>query len=205
MDRPGEPDASGEVFAVRNRVTWWGVWQLLALLILCLASAGFVGGAVMRGTGVGSLAFLLLGVAGLALFGAGLVMSAGGMLARRPVLVFDADGVRRPARWPLPRASGRVLPWTDVTAITALRRSVAHGRGAEQDYVVFLPTAELAELARTAERPRLVALTMRDVPATAEAVPWCFAVEAGWDARLPQIVKQARRRRPVPVIDRRLK
>jgi hypothetical protein len=44
---------------------------------------------------------------------------------------------------------------------------------------------------------------MRDVPATAAAVPWCFAVEPGWDATLPEIVKQARRRRRVPVIDRR--
>ncbi|QXJ26829.1 hypothetical protein AGRA3207_005899 [Actinomadura graeca] len=184
-------------------MTWWAVRQLVAVLILFLASAGFVAGAVMRGTGVGSLAFLLLGLAGAALFGTGLLLSAGGMLARRPVLVLDADGVRRPARWPLPRAAGRVLPWAEVTAITALRRSAARGRGAEQDYVVFLPTAELAEMARTAERPRLVALTMRDVPATVEAAAWCFAVEPGWDARLPQIVRQARRRRPVPLIDRR--
>ncbi|TDD95682.1 hypothetical protein E1298_04595 [Actinomadura rubrisoli] len=191
------------MFGVRNRVTWWAVWQLLALLILFLASIGFVAGAVMRGMGVGSLAFLLLGVAGITLFGTGLLVSGGGMLARRPVLELSAAGVRRPARWPLPRGAGRTLPWTDVSAIAALRRGVPGGRKGELDYVVFLPTAELAEMARTAERPQLVALTMRDVPATAEAVRWCFVVERGWDATLPQIVKQARRRRPVPVIDRR--
>src|SRR5437868_4474004 len=168
----------------------------------------FIAGAVLRGTSVGSLAFLLFGMAGITLFGAGLLMSAGGMLARRPVLVFDADGVHRPARWPLPRTSERVLPWTEVAAITALRRGTTRGRRSEQgeqDYLVFLPTAALAEMARTADRPQLVVLTMRDVPATAEAVRWCFAVQPGWDARLPQIVKQARHHRPVPVIDRRTK
>ncbi|WP_165978608.1 hypothetical protein, partial [Actinomadura darangshiensis] len=138
-------------------------------------------------------------------FGAGLLMSAGGMLARRPVLEFDGGGVRRPARWPLPRRAGRTLPWDEVAAITALRRGVGGTRRGEQDYLVFLPTPELAELARTSERPRLVALTMRDVPSTAAAVPWCFEVEAGWDATLPEIVKQARRRRRVTVIDRRNK
>ncbi|MFD0683162.1 hypothetical protein [Actinomadura fibrosa] len=192
-----------EVFAVRARVTWWAVWQLVALLILVGASVAFVAGAVMHGVSAAGLAFLLLGAVGAAGFGTALLVSAGSMLARRPVLELGPAGVRRPARWPLPRARGRTLPWTDVAAIAALRRGVPSGRKGELDYVVFLPTEELAELARTSERPGLVALTMRDVPATAEAVPWCFAVERGWDATLPQIVKQARRRRPVPVIDRR--
>ncbi|WP_433467511.1 hypothetical protein [Spirillospora sp. CA-128828] len=194
-----------EVFAVRNRVTWRGIWQLAAFVILFLASVAFIAGGVLRGAGVGSVAIMILGVAGLVLFGAGLLVSAGGMLARRPVLELDGDGVRRPARWPLPRRAGRTLAWDDVTAITALRRGVGGTRRGEQDYLVFLPTPELAELARTSERPPLVALTMRDVPSTAAAVPWCFAVEAGWDATLPEIVKQARRRRRVPVIDRRTK
>ncbi|MEU8800177.1 hypothetical protein [Spirillospora sp. NPDC048819] len=201
----GEAGAAGvgEVFAVRVRVTRRGIWQLVATLILFLASAGFVAGGVMGGASVGGVMFTVLGFAGLALFGTGLFMSAGGMLARRPVLELDGDGVRRPARWPLPRRAGRTLPWADVAAITALRRGVGGTRRGEQDYVVFLPTAELAELARTSERPKLVTLTMRDVPSTAEAVRWCFAVEPGWDATLPQVVKEARRRRRVPVIDRR--
>lgn len=197
--------ATGERFAVRNRITWRGMWQLVAFVILFLASAGFITGGVIRGTGLGSVAIMIVGVAGLVLFGAGLLVSAGGMLARRPVLELDGDGVRRPARWPLPRRSGRSLPWDEVAAITALRRGVGGTRRGEQDYLVFLPEPELAELARTWERPRLVALTMRDVPATAAAVPWCFAVEPGWDATLAEIVKQARRRRRVPVIDRRTK
>ncbi|WP_242614166.1 hypothetical protein [Actinomadura roseirufa] len=195
------PDRSG-VFAVRDRVTRRAAGRLVALLILSLTSAGFVAGALMRGATPGSLVFLLLGVAGLALFGTGLVVSGGAVPARRPVLVLDAAGVRRPARWPLPRRSGRLLPWADVAAITALRRGVPGGRG-EEDCVVFLPTAGLAELARTAERPRLVALTLRDVPATAAAVPWCFAVGPGWDAGVAEIVREALLRRPVPVIDRR--
>lgn len=208
MGLGGPEDTSapvGGVFAVRVRVTWKGVWQLVAMSILFAASAGFVAGGVMGGASVGGVLFTVIGVAGLALFGAGLLMTVGGALARRPVLELGGDGVRRPARWPLPRRAARTLPWADVTAIAALRRGVAGTRGGERDYLVFLPSPELAELARTAERPRLVALTMRDVPATAQAVPWCFAVEPGWDATLPRVVKEARARRRVPVIDRRTK
>jgi hypothetical protein len=200
-----ESAETAELFAVRIRVTWRGAGQSLAFLILFAASVGFVTSGVVRGAGVGSAVFMVLGVAGLVLFGAGLLLSAGGMLARRPVLELDGDGVRRPARWPLPRRAGRTLPWDEVAAIAALRRGMAGTRRGEQDYLVFLPAPELADMARTSERPQLVALTMRDVPATAAAVPWCFAVDQGWDATLPQIVKEARRRRRVPVIDRRTK
>jgi hypothetical protein len=194
-----------EVFAVRNRVTWRGIWQAVAFLILFVASVGFITSGVVAGMGVGSVTFMLLGVAGLVLFGAGLLLSVGGMLARRPVLVLDGDAVRRPPRWPMPRSAGRALPWDEVAGIAALRRGMAGTRRGEQDYLVFLPDPELVELARTADRPRLVALTMRDVPSTAAAVPWCFAVEQGWDATLAEVVKEARRRRRVPVIDRRTK
>ncbi|MFB4310544.1 hypothetical protein [Actinomadura sp. GTD37] len=203
---PGESAAeTGEPFAVRIRVTWRGAWQLVALAILFAASVAFVAGGAIRGAGLGSVMSMVLGAAGLALFGTGLVISAGGLLARRPVLQLDGDAVRRPARWPLPRSAGRTLPWDEVTAIAALRRGVAGSRRGEQDYLVFLPSAELAELARTSARPGLVAFTIRDVPSTAAAVPWCFAVEPGWDATLPEVVKEARRRRRVPVIDRRTK
>ncbi len=202
-DTTGTGTAEPDAFAVRDRITWRAAGQIIALLILFAASAAFVSGGVMGGADVGGVAFTLLGVAGLALFGAGLLMAAGGVVARRPVLEFSADGVRRPPRWPVPLRRARTLPWDDVAAIAALRRGVPGGRRGELDYVVFLPTAELAEMARTAERPALVTLTMRDVPATAAAVPWCFAVGPGWDATLPQIVKRARRHRAVPVIDRR--
>lgn len=204
-DQAVETAETRELFSVRDRVTWRGVWQLVAFGILFAASVAFVTGGAVRGTSVASVTFMALGATGIALFGAGLLVSAGAMLARRPVLELDGDAVRRPARWPLPRSAGRSLPWDEVAAIAALRRGVPGTRRGEQDYVVFLPTAELVELARTSERPGLVALTMRDVPATAAAAPWCFPVEAGWDATLPEIVKEARRRRRVPVVDRRTK
>ncbi|WP_254715085.1 hypothetical protein [Actinomadura sp. NAK00032] len=204
-DQVVEAAETRELFSVRDRVTWRGVWQLVAFAILFAASVAFVTGGAVRGTSVAGVTFMVLGATGIALFGAGLLVSAGAMLARRPVLELDGDAVRRPARWPLPRSAGRSLPWDEVAAIAALRRGVPGTRRGEQDYVVFLPTAELAEMARTSERPALVALTMRDVPATAAAAPWCFAVEAGWDAALPEIVKEARRRRRVPVVDRRTK
>ncbi|MFI6517357.1 hypothetical protein ACIBF1_17505 [Spirillospora sp. NPDC050679] len=199
----GEAAAPRAVFQVRGKPTWRAAGQVLACLILVLASVGFVGGGVMRGMGLGSVLFAVLGAVGIVLFGAGLLVSAGALVARRPVLELDAEGVRRPARWPLPRRADRTLPWPEVTALAALRRGVHGSRRGEQDYLVFLPSPELAELARTAERPQLVALTLTDVPATAAAVPWCVPVDGSWDASLPEIVRQARRRKEVPVIDRR--
>ncbi|QFG27420.1 hypothetical protein F7P10_31355 [Actinomadura sp. WMMB 499] len=193
------------MFAVRDRIGWRGLWRALALLVLFLASVGFVAGGVMRGGGAGSVVVIVLGAGGIVLFGWGLLASVGELTVRRPVLEFDAREVRRPARWPLPKRFGRTLPWDDVAALAAIRRGVTGARGGVRDHLVFLPTPELAELARTAERPALVALTLRDVPETAAAEPWAFPVEPGWDASLPEVVKQARRRRRIPVIDRRTK
>jgi hypothetical protein len=190
-------------FRVRTKASWQGAWQLVALLILVLASAGFVAGGLIRGTGARSLIVIVLGLLGLALFGAGLLGATGRVLGRRPVLELTGEGVRRPARWPLPRRGDRVLPWSRVVALAALRRGVPGTRRGEQDYLVFLPSDELAEMARTAERPRLVVLTLTDVPATAEAASWCFAVEPAWDVPLKEVVSQVRRRHEIPVIDRR--
>ncbi|WP_433327630.1 hypothetical protein [Spirillospora sp. CA-294931] len=175
----------------------------VACLILVLASVAFIAGGLMSGGTTGGVLFIILGASGVLLFGVGLATSAGRLFGRRPVLELDAEGVRRPAGWPLPRARDRFLPWDRVSAMTAVRRGVSGTKRGEQDYLIFLPTPELAELARTAERPSLIALTLPDVPATAEALPWCFAIEPGWDATLPQIVKQARRHHETPVIDRR--
>ncbi|WP_084337900.1 hypothetical protein [Actinomadura oligospora] len=206
------PDAasatSPEPFAVRMGMTWRTVWRGVAFGILMLASAGFVAGGLMRGGfGVGSFAFIVLGAVGLVAFGGGFLAAVGGPLARRPVLELSPEGVRRPASWPLPRSRDRVLPWTDVTALAALRRGVSGTKRGEQDYLVFLGTDALVELARTAERPALIAFTLADVPATTPGMPeatrWCFGVEPGWDTTLPVLVREIRRRHKVPVVDRR--
>ncbi|OLT30531.1 hypothetical protein BJF79_38735 [Actinomadura sp. CNU-125] len=105
------------VFAVRDRTGWRGVWRSLALLILLLASVGFVTGGAIRGLGVASAVFAVLGAGGIVLFGWGLLVAVGELTARRPVLEFDADGVRRPARWPLPKRAARTLAWDDVAAM----------------------------------------------------------------------------------------
>ncbi|MFI0353539.1 hypothetical protein [Actinomadura sp. 9N407] len=196
-------EAPEAVFQVRVRMTWRGVGQVLAFLILVLAAAGFVAGGLSRGSGTAAMVFIVLGALGFALFGAGLLATAGRVLGRRPVLELTPEGVLRPARWPMPRRADRTLPWSRIEAMTALRRGVPSTRRGEQDYLVFLPSAELVEMARTADRPRLIALTLTDVPATAEAAAWCFAVEPAWDASLKEIVAQARRRALIPVIDRR--
>ncbi|MFB4312704.1 hypothetical protein [Actinomadura sp. 21ATH] len=187
---------------MRVKATWRGGGQVFAFLVLVLASAGFVAGG-LAGSGTAAAVFVVLGALGAALFGTGLLSAAGRVFGRRPVLELTSEGVLRPARWPLPRRADRTLPWSEVAAMTALRRGVPGTRRGEQDYLVFLPSAELVELARTAERPRLVALTLTDVPATAPAAAWCFAVDAAWDASLKEVVSQARRRAEIPVIDRR--
>jgi hypothetical protein len=191
------------VYQVRIKPTWQGTSQLVAFAILVLASAGFVVGGIVRWPGTAALIVVVLGVLGLLVFGGGLLGSAGRVLGRRPVLELTGEGVRRPARWPLPRRADRTLPWSRVVAMAALRRGLPGTRRGEQDYLVFLPSDELMEMARTAERPSLVALTLPDVPATAEAAPWCFVVEPSWDTPLKEIVVQVRRRHEIPVIDRR--
>ncbi|MEU6039341.1 hypothetical protein ABZ801_28455 [Actinomadura sp. NPDC047616] len=195
-------------FQVRTRPTVRSAGQVVALALLVLASAGFVTGGATGRAGFGAVVFVTLGVLGLGLFGVGLLWAVGVLLGRRPVLELDETGVRRPARWPLPRRADRVLPWPRVAAMCALRRGMAGTRRGEQDYLVFLPSAELAETARTAQRSLLVALTLPDVPATAlpearDAAAWCFAVDPAWDASLKEVVAAVRSRHRIPVIDRR--
>ncbi|MFC0037623.1 hypothetical protein [Actinomadura rayongensis] len=200
-----------EPFAVRARPTWRAAAQAVSCLILLLASAGFITGGVLRGFGLGGAVFAVLGALGIVLFGAGLAVALGRMLSRRPVLVVDDAGVRRPARWPLPAARGATLEWSRVQAVGALRRGVDGTRKGRQDFLVFLPTEAMVDMVRTAERNRLVVLTLPDVPAdrlpdgAAEALRWCVPVGPRWDATLPDVVKEIRRRHAVPVVDRRTK
>ncbi|WP_019634736.1 hypothetical protein [Actinomadura atramentaria] len=204
-------DAPAEPFLVRQRPTLRAAAQAVSCLILVLASAAFVSGGVLRGFGLGGTVFAVLGGVGIVLFGTGLTVALGRMLARRPVLVVDETGVRRPAPWPLPAGRGPALEWPRIAAVGALRRGVEGTRRGERDFVVFLPTEEMTELVRTSARNRLVVLTLADVPADrlppggAEAVRWCVPVGPRWDTTLPALVKQIRRRHPVPVVDRRTK
>ncbi|MFC5749406.1 hypothetical protein [Actinomadura rugatobispora] len=209
MSEPAENDTATPppetTFQVRIKATWRDSGQLIAMLVLVVASAGFVGSGLIRGAGTGSAVFVVLGALGLVVFGAGLLGAFGKLLGRRPLLELTDEGVRRPARWPMPRSGDRLLPWSRVTAMAAVRRGMAGTRRGEQDFLVFLPSGELLEMARTAERPQLIALTLPDVPATAEAAAWCFEVERGWDVPLKEVVVQARRRHEIPVVDRRKK
>ncbi|GLZ09867.1 hypothetical protein Acsp04_01030 [Actinomadura sp. NBRC 104425] len=196
------------VFQVRTRPTVRSAGQVAALALLVLASAAFVASGATGRAGAGAVMFITVGVLGLGLFGVGLLRAVGVLLGRRPVLELDDTGVRRPARWPLPRRADRVLPWPRVAAMCALRRGMAGTRRGEQDYLVFLPSAELAEAVRTARRSLLVALTLPDVSAAAlpgarDAAAWCFAVDPAWDASLKEVVAAVRGRHRVPVIDRR--
>jgi hypothetical protein len=190
--------------AVRDRRTWGRAWRLLAPLILLAASIVFVSGGAGDLRSAGGAVFVVLGCAGIAMFGAALLLGAGALLSGRPVLALDAAGVRRPARWPLPRRADRLLPWSRLAAVCLVRRAMPTRRGGVQDYLIFLADPETAELARTSAKPQLIALVLTDVPGSARLGPWRFATEPTWDVPLDDLTDRLGDR-GVPVIDRRVR
>lgn len=190
-------------FRVLLRVTRRTIGQVIAAGLMVAASAGFVGGAVAREAAAGPIIFFVLGSIGILVFGGGVMLAAGGVLSRRPVLELTPEGVRRPAAWPRSRRGDRTLPWGEIAGVCVLSRGLPAGRHEQQHYLIFLPTVELAELARTAPKPELVALTLPDVPAGAAVAPWRFIVDPSWNRPLPAVLAEVGRLGDVEVIDRR--
>ncbi|HEX2316210.1 MAG TPA: hypothetical protein VHJ17_20890, partial [Thermomonospora sp.] len=124
------------MLAVRVRPSWHRAGRVLSPLIALGASVAFVVGG-LRGDGWAAAGFLVLGVLGTVFFGAGAVLAAGGLVSRRPVLVLDETGVRRPAAWPRPRRRDRVLPWPDVAALCLISRGVAARGSQVPDHLLF--------------------------------------------------------------------
>jgi hypothetical protein len=85
--------------------------------------------------------------------------------------------------------------------VAAVDRGGAAGREVFH-YVAFLPSEETAEAVRTASKAQLVALTLPDVPAMADAAPWTFTIEPDWNVTVKQIIDAAGRH-GAPIIDRR--
>ncbi|SEG42128.1 hypothetical protein SAMN04489712_105118 [Thermomonospora echinospora] len=192
------------MLTVRARPSWYRAGRVASPLIAFGASVAFVTGGARGGTGFAAMGFLVLGVLGIAFFGAGTVLAAGNLLGRRPVLELDEQGVRRPAPWPRRRRRDRVLPWPQVEALCLVSRGVAARGSRVRDHLVFLSSPQAAEHARTAPKPQLVALVLTDLPGGSEHAPWLLMADPDWNVPLKDIVAEVRRH-GVPIIDRRRK
>jgi hypothetical protein len=149
-----------------------------------------------RGSAAGAVLYVTVGVAGIVLCAGGLVTAAVRLLAGRPVLELDDQGVRLPAPWPWPRARDRFLRWADVAAVVLWSNPVPHGRRALADHLAFLPTRESAGPASPSAE--LHALIQAE-PAESARVPgvatahWALPVSPGWDAGVEEIIAEVRR------------
>lgn len=165
--------------------------QLGGRALLAAVSAAFVAGGAADPASFGGVLFLLLGAAGLALFGAGTVATAGQLLAGRPVLEIDDEGIHRPAAWPRTR---RLLRWDDLAAVALWRQGVPAGRS-HREYLAFIPRGAVAGTEIAAIRPAAV-------PGIAPP-QWSIPVSDAWDRPVDDVVAAVRRHRAVPFADRR--
>jgi hypothetical protein len=172
------------------------VLQLGGRVLLTVVSVLFVVGGATDPASFGGVLFLLLGVAGVALFGGSALAMMGGLLARRPVLEIDDAGVHRPAGWPL--RTGRLLRWDDLAAVGAWSQGISADRGHRQ-YLAFLPRGEADHPPAGAE---ILAIKMAGVPGIAEP-RWSIPVSEAWDRTIDDVVTAVRRHRDVPFADRR--
>jgi hypothetical protein len=146
---------------------------------------------------VGAVLYLVVGVAGTALCVAGLLTTAGRLLAHRPVLELDEHGVRLPAPWPWPRSRDRFVPWTDTAAVVLWSGATPRGRRATADRLAFLPTRETAEQAPSPPSAELLALRLDELeldglPAVATA-RWATTISPGWRPGVDEVLAEIRR------------
>ncbi len=181
---------------VRLRPTRRMIAQAVGRLLLTGVSVTFIVGGAADPVSFGGVLFLLLGAAGVALFGSDALVLTGNLVARRPVLEIDDEGIRRPAGWPL--RSSRLLRWDDLAAVGAWSQGIPAGRGHRQ-YLTFLPRGAAGHPAAGAE---IVAIKLTGVPGVAEP-RWSIPVSDAWDRSVEDVVHAVRRHRSVPFADRR--
>ncbi len=195
-DRGEGAPSSADPVQVRLRPTLRTVAQVIGRLLLTGVSVLFIVGGGADPASFGGVLFLLLGAAGVALFGSSALVLTGNLVARRPVLEIDDEGVRRPAGWP--RRASRLLRWDDLAAVGVWSQGVPAGRGHRQ-YLAFLPRGEADRPAAGAE---ILAIKMTGVPGIAEP-RWSIPISEAWDRTAEEVVTAVRRHRPVPFADRR--
>lgn len=198
---PPAPPESPAPVVVRLKPSFSGSGQVLGVLILLLCSALFVVGGLSDPGSVGGVVFLVLGVTGVAAFGCVLVVLAGHLLGRRPLLVLDADGVRIPAKWPLPHSRDRYLPWTEVASVCAWTEGVPGGKGLAHR-LAFLPDKS-SEQARHTSGAEMLAVKTQGMPGVA-VLRWSVPVLAGWTVSHDEVVKSVRALSQAPFEDRRV-
>jgi hypothetical protein len=179
---------------VRLRPTRRVVARAIGRLLLTGVSVMFIVGGAADPVSFGGALFLLLGVAGVALFGSDALVLTGNLVARRPVLEMDDEGIRRPAGWP--RRASRLLRWDELAAVGAWSQGVPAGRGHRQ-HLVFLLRGDQA-----AAGGEILAIKMTGVPGVAEP-RWSIPVSDAWDHSVEDVVSAVRRHRDVVFADRR--
>ena len=160
--------------------------------VLLVFSVIFAASAIPALPRVGAVLYLLIGVAGVLLCVAGLVATAGRLLARRPILELDEHGVRLPAPWPWPRARDRSLVWADLGAVVLWSSPVPRGRRTLVEHLAFLPTSDGAERLQPPPSAELLALSADDLPGV-PTTHWSIQISPGWDPGVDEILAEVRR------------
>jgi hypothetical protein len=179
---------------VRLRFTRRTATPIIGRLLLSGVSVAFIVGGAADPASFGGVLFLVLGAAGILLFTGSTLALAGNVLARRPVLEIDDDGIRRPGGWP--RRASHLLAWDDLAAVCAWSQGI-QGRH-HLHHLTFLPRGDADKPPSGAE---ILAIKVKGVPGVPEP-RWSFPVGA-WDRTVEDIVAAVRRHRDVPFADRR--
>jgi hypothetical protein len=168
-------------------------------VVLLAFSLVFTVTAIPALPGVGAVLYLVVGAAGVVLCAGALVAVCGRLLAHRPVLELDEQGVRLPATWPWSRSHDRVVPWTHLASAVIWSSPVPRGRRGLADHLAFLPSGD--DAGPTPPSAELVALGLDDLPGVATA-HWALPVSPGWDPGVDEVLAELRRRE-LPTADRR--
>ncbi len=186
---------------VRLKPSFQGSGQVLGVLILLLCSAMFIIGGLADPASAGGVIFLVLGVTGVLAFGGVLVVLSGHLLGRRPLLLLDSEGVRIPAKWPLPRTRDRFLPWAEIASVCAWTEGVPNGKGLAHR-LAFLP-AEGSPQARHTSGAEMLRVKTQGLPGV-PVLRWNVPVLPGWTVRHEDVVKAVRAGCQGPYEDRRV-
>lgn len=190
------------MIAVRARVSGQGVVSVGGTLVLLLVAVTFAVSGALDLPAVGGVVALLVGVAGIALFGARLMATAGRAVSGRPVLEVDERGVCLPAAWPWSRGRDRRLSWPEVASVVVWNETLPRGRTRSLPRVAFLPVAARAAEAGAEPGVELLALRLEDVPGTA-TLHWSAALPPRATVPLEAVLEEVRRLGGVPVVDAR--
>ncbi|MCO5972007.1 hypothetical protein [Actinoallomurus soli] len=190
------------MIAVRARTSRQDLTSAAGTLVLLLVSVAFAVSGALSLPAVGGVVALVVGVPGIALFGARLVATAGRAVSGRPVLEVGEHGVCVPAAWPWSRARDRRLSWPEVASVVVWNETLPRGRMRSFPRVAFLPVGERAAEAGAEPGVELLALRLEDVPGTA-TLHWSAALPPRATVSLETVLEEVRRLGGVRIVDAR--